>query len=66
MAENIPNLGRKWISSSGNHRVPNTMNPKRPTPRHIVIKMAKVNFIERNLMAAREKLSHTRESHIRL
>ena len=29
------------------------MNPKRPTPRHIIIKMAKVK--ERILKAAREK-----------
>ena len=30
------------------------MNPNRPTPRHIIIKMAKVKDIERILMAARE------------
>ena len=31
------------------------MNPKRPTPRHIIIKMPKVKYKERNLKAAREK-----------
>ena len=31
------------------------MNPKRPTPRHIIIKMAKVKDKERILKAAREK-----------
>ena len=30
-------------------RVPNKMNPKRPTPRHIIIKMAKVKDEERVL-----------------
>ena len=34
-------------------RVPNKMNPKRPTPRHIIIKMPK--FKDRILKAAREK-----------
>ena len=33
------------------------MNPNRPTPRHIIIKMAKVKDKERILTAAREKQS---------
>ena len=41
---------------------PNTMSPKRPTPRHIIIKMSKVNSKERILNAAIEKqLLHIRE-----
>ena len=36
-------------------RVPNKMNPKRPIPRHIIIKMPKVKVKERILKAAREK-----------
>ena len=35
------------------------MNPNRPTPRHIIIKMAKVNDKERILKAAREKQNVT-------
>ena len=31
------------------------MNPKRPTPRHIIIKMSKVKDKERILKAAKEK-----------
>ena len=31
------------------------MNPKRPTPRHVIIKMPKVKDKERILKAAREK-----------
>ena len=30
------------------------MNPKRPTPRHIIIKMTKFKYTERILKAARE------------
>ena len=36
-------------------RIPNKMNLKRPTPRHIIIKMPKVNVKEIILKAAREK-----------
>ena len=36
-------------------RVPNKMDAKKPTPRHIVIRMPKVNDKERILKAAREK-----------
>ena len=34
---------------------PNKMDAKRPTPRHIIIKMSKVKDKERFLKAAREK-----------
>ena len=36
-------------------RVPNKMDAKRPTPRHIIIKMPKIKDKERILKAAREK-----------
>ena len=36
-------------------RIPNKMDAKRPTPRHIIIKMPKVKDKERILKAAREK-----------
>ena len=37
------------------YRVPNKMDPNRPTPRHIIIKMPKVKDKERISKAAREK-----------
>ena len=36
-------------------RISNKMDAKRPTPRHIIIKMQKVKDKERILKAAREK-----------
>ena len=36
-------------------RIPNKMNAKRPTPRHIIIKMLKVKDKERILKAASEE-----------
>ena len=43
-------------------RVPNKMDPKRTTPRHIVIKMPKVKDKERILKATREKQSYLQRS----
>ena len=37
------------------------MDPKRPTPRHIIIKMAKLKDKEKILKAAREKQFPTRD-----
>ena len=36
-------------------RVPNKLDPKRPTPGHIIVKMAKLKDKERILKATREK-----------
>ena len=55
MAENFPNLKDtdSDIKIQEAQRAPNKLNPNRPTPRHIIIKMEKVK--ERILKAAREK-----------
>ena len=56
MIENIPNLVKKIdIEVQEVQRVPNKMNPKRPIPRHIIIKMPKVKDKERILKVARDK-----------
>ena len=36
-------------------RVPYRINPRRNTPRHILIKLSKIKFKEKILKAAREK-----------
>ena len=36
-------------------RVPNTINPRRNTPRHILLKLTKIKHEEQILKAAREK-----------
>ena len=42
MMENFPNLRREKVTQiQETQRVPSKRNPKRPTPRHIIIKMAK-------------------------
>ena len=48
MKENFPTLVKEIdIQVQEVQRVPNKMNPKRPTPRHIIIKMPKVKSSER-------------------
>lgn len=43
IAENIPNLGKETVYQVQiAERAPNKMNPKRSTPRHIIIKMSKI------------------------
>ena len=53
MKENFPNLAKELEYTSRKHRVPNNMNAKRPTPRHIIIKMPKVKNNEKTLKAVR-------------
>ena len=57
--ENFPNLKDTDINIQEAQRAPNKLNPNRPTPRHIIIKMAKIK--ERILKAAREKVLIIRE-----
>ena len=42
MAENFPNLKETDINIQEAETAPNKVNPNRPTPRYIIIKIAKV------------------------
>ena len=56
MKENFPNLVKEIdIQVQKAQRVPNKLDPKWTTPRHIIIKMPKVKDKKRILKAAREK-----------
>ena len=56
MKEHFPNLVKEIdMQVQEAQRVPNKMDAKSPTPRHIIIKMPKVTDKERILKAAREK-----------
>ena len=46
---------KEKVTQIKKHRVPRNRNPKRPTSRHIIIKMAKFQDKERILKASREK-----------
>ena len=54
--ENFPNLTKEIdIQVQEAQRVPNKLDPKRNTQKHITVKMPKVKDNERILKAAREK-----------
>ena len=66
MKENFPNLA-KDIDFQKVQRVPKKVDPKRITPRHIIIKLLKIKDKERILKEAREKETVTcKEVPIRL
>ena len=57
MKENFHNLGKEInMQVQEAQRVPNKVGAKRPTPRHIIIKMPEVKEKERILKGASEKL----------
>ena len=56
IVENFPNLGKEIATQVQEvQRVPYRINPRRNTPRHIIIKLAKIKDKEILLKAAREK-----------
>ena len=57
MKENFPNLVKEidFQEVQEAQRVPKKLDPKRNTPRHIIIKLPKIKDKERILKAAREK-----------
>ena len=54
--ENFPKMGQEIITQvQETQRVPNRINPRRNTPRHILIKLTKTKHKEQILKPAREK-----------
>ena len=56
IVENFPNMGKEIVNQVQEvQRVPYRINPRRNTPRHIIIKLSKIKYKEKILKAAREK-----------
>ena len=56
VGENFPNLLHNINTQSRNaQRTPNRINPNKPTPRHILIRLSNTEEKEQVLKAAREK-----------
>ena len=54
--ENCPNMGKERVTQEQEEqRVPYRINPRRNTPRHMLIKLTKIKFKEKLLKATREK-----------
>ena len=56
IAENFPSMGKETLTKIQKvQRVTHKINPRRNTPRHILIKLTKIKDKEKILKAAREK-----------
>ena len=63
IVENFPKMGKETATQvQETQRVPNRINPRRNTPRHILIKLMKIKHKEQILKAATEKqqITHKR------
>ena len=55
IVENFPKMGKEIITQvQETQRVPNRINPRQNTPKHILIKLTKIKHTEQILKAARE------------
>ena len=53
---NFSNMGKEIVNQvQETQKVPYRINPRRNTPRHILIKLSKIKYTENILKAAREK-----------
>ena len=68
IVENFPNMGKEILNQVQEaQRVPYSINPRRNTPRYILIKLLKIKYKEKILKATREKQQITHKGiHIRL
>ena len=55
IVENFPKMGKIATQVEEIQKVPNRINPRQNTPRHILIKLTKIQHKEQILKAAREK-----------
>ena len=56
IVENFPKMGKEIVTQvQETKRVPNRINPRQNTPRHILVKLTKIKHKEQILKAAREK-----------
>ena len=56
IVENFPKMGKEIVTQvQKTKRIPNRINPRQNTPRHILIKLMKIKHKEQILKAVREK-----------
>ena len=66
IVENFPNIGKEIVNQVQEaQRIPYRINPRKNTPRHILIKLTKIKFKGKILKAARKKKAY-KEIPIRL
>ena len=63
IAENFPNMGKEIVNQVQEaQKIPDRINPRRNTPRHMIIKMMKIKDKDKILKSAREKNDKTQEN----
>ena len=59
IVENFPKMGKEIVTQiQETHRVPNRINPKQNTPRHILIKSTKIKHKEKNIKSSKGKTTN--------
>ena len=59
IVENIPKMGKEIITQvQETQRVPNRINPRRNTPRHILIKLTKIKHKEQIIKSSKGKTTN--------
>ena len=59
IVKNLPKMGKKIATQvQETQTVPNRVNPRQNTPRHILIKLTKIKHKEQILKAARERQTY--------
>ena len=60
IVENFPNIGKEIVNQVQEaQRVPYRINPRRNTPRHILIKLTKIKYKEKNITSSKGKATKT-------
>ena len=63
IVENFPNMGKDIVNQVQDaQRVPGRINPRRNTPRHIVIKLAKIKDKDKRLKTREKMTNNIQES----
>ena len=59
IVENIPNMGKEIVNQVQEaQRVPYSINPRRNTSRHILIKLSKIKYKEKNIKSSKGKTTN--------
>ena len=59
IVENFPNMGKEIVNQVEEaQRVPYRINPRRNTPRHILIKLSKIKYKEKNIKSSKGKTTN--------
>ena len=59
IVENFPNMGKKTVNKVQEaRRVPYRINPRRNMPRHLLIKLSKIKYKEKNIKSSKGKATN--------